>query len=136
MRRWRNEAAAQNHLLDVSEERSTDEVRVEVELLSYGASWAAARGIIPEAEVPRFAVSAVVDTGATSSVLPASVAEQTDLFVDSRNRRLVGNSDHPDRKLHKVRTVAAPPFLRELEPHHVPRERSEHGREAFSVHGR
>ena len=29
--------------------------------------------------------------------------EFTDLFVDAKNRRLVGNPEHPDRRVHKVR---------------------------------
>jgi clan AA aspartic protease len=32
--------------------------------------------------------------------------EQTDLFVDSVNRRLVGNPDHPDQRVRKVRRLA------------------------------
>ena len=137
------------------------EVRVEVELADAGETWSARRGLIPVSGVTRVTVSAVVDTGATSSVLPAAVAdrlgvrydrtdsviladgsthqipvtepvelmamdrktveqclvmgdevllgqfflEQADLFVDCLNQRLVGNPEHPDRRVHKVRTA-------------------------------
>lgn len=137
------------------------EVRVEVELVNTIEGGMARRGMIREDEVSRVSASAVVDTGATQSVVPADVAdrlglrydraeeviladgavhrvpvtepvefracgrtvveeclvmggevllgqfflEQADLFVDSLGRRLVGNPDHPDRRVHKVRAA-------------------------------
>jgi len=35
--------------------------------------------------------------------------EQTDLFVDSKNKRLIGNPDNPTRRVLKVRRARRPP---------------------------
>lgn len=138
------------------------EVKVEVELINAGEHYAARRGLLDEESVTRFFVHALVDTGATDSVLPAAIAdrlgirydttvevlladgtvrvtpesepvefvamsrdhvehclimgdevivgqlflERTDLFVDAKRGRLVGNPEHPDRRVHKVRRAA------------------------------
>lgn len=140
------------------------EVRVVVSITNLGELWSARHGRDTDAGVSSEVVEAVVDTGATSSVLPQRLAEalglrvdrvdsivladgsvheipvaeavqfeylgrraveaclvmgdevllgqffleQTDLFVDSRRQRLVGNPEHPDRKVHKIRRIALP----------------------------
>jgi len=109
------------------------EVRVEVELLNYAEQYMARRGLLDPAEVSRVTVTAVVDTGATVTVPISQVVEfrvmgrytmeecivmgsevllgrffleQTDFFVDSLNKRLIGNPDNPTRRVRKVRSVS------------------------------
>ena len=147
--------------MDIPEDGSMGEVRINVRITNLFEKSSARHGAIDPADVSEAVVEAVVDTGATSSVLPASLAarlglefdrtetiiladgsvhdvpiaepvefeflgrraveeclvmgdevrlgqfflEHTDLFVDSPDRRLVGNPDHPDRKIHKIRSL-------------------------------
>ena len=45
-----------------------------------------------------------------SEVLPGQfLLEQTDFFVESVNRRLIGNPDNPTRRVRKVRSVSPAP---------------------------
>ena len=52
------------------------EVRVEVELVNYGQQYMADQGLLDREKVTRVTVTGIVDTGATTSVLPRDIADR------------------------------------------------------------